>query len=501
MTKRLGSILLSLAMLLSLLPAFTAHARAAGGNAETLFIAGEQGKGYEEDGVWIYNEGYTELADGESVIMADKDYSNAASATFQYGEEVSTLWLNGYRTSGAAGYVTPGSSFVELMGISYDGNLEIILSGDNDFDLQLARDGANYYGTEGISVIGSLTIRNEDGEAASLNIRVGEDAVANCVSYGIYYSEELHIEEAEGGTLSISAVSGPIAQDDEMAEAISAGVGGYEGFMMVGGSLTAISSPQAQDDGECYGLNCYEGDVSILGGAVVYAEGGDADWLSYGIYSGREFCIAENAFVTATSGMVTDEEGKTAGVWVDGDSFLMDGGTLMASGGTAEARTGVSYGVWLGELTESLELEDGSVTAQGNSGAICLNEGCTLAAPLIIGGTKYDGSNAAFVNDFELNWRYAQIVGGDPACAAVVNGTTMTWRAKMDLDAADSGLAIAAWYDGDGRLLGCSAASFTNASGMVDGTLAVAADAAQYKLFLVADETFAPLCKAWRSAV
>ncbi|MBO4915807.1 MAG: hypothetical protein J5449_11465, partial [Oscillospiraceae bacterium] len=84
-----------------------------------------------------------------------------------------------------------------------------------------------------------------------------------------------------------------------------------------------------------------------------------------------------------------------------------------------------------------------------------------------------------------------------PKPTASVNGTTLTWSAAMP-ESGKSVTAVAAWYDTNGKLLGCKTDTFT-ASGPVSGkTIDVASGAAKYKLFLL-DGNSCPLCEAWDS--
>ncbi len=65
-------------------------------------------------------------------------------------------------------------------------------------------------------------------------------------------------------------------------------------------------------------------------------------------------------------------------------------------------------------------------------------------------------------------------------------------------DSGKSVTVIAAWYDASGRMLGMTSETVT-ANGAASGNLTVGAGAARYKLMIVDAATCAPLCPAWDS--
>jgi hypothetical protein len=155
MRRRLGSILLSLVLLLTLAPALGGEAAAA--NDTTLYIAGRQEVGETDgyDAFW-FNSGYTALSASQPKVGSQSG-TNGASATFTYSDAGSSLLLNGYKTKGnpeggGAGYQAGES----LFGIYYDGDLTIQLVGYSELT------GEDWTGTFsgvfGIFVTGNLTI-------------------------------------------------------------------------------------------------------------------------------------------------------------------------------------------------------------------------------------------------------------------------------------------------------------------------------------------------------
>ena len=90
--------------------------------------------------------------------------------------------------------------------------------------------------------------------------------------------------------------------------------------------------------------------------------------------------------------------------------------------------------------------------------------------------------------------------------AVSIEGTALTWSAKLPQDKAEKGgIVIAAWYDPDGRMLGCAVESFTgDEKGNAGGTLTVgtsndATYGCAYRLMLLDSATFAPICPSWES--
>lgn len=77
-----------------------------------------------------------------------------------------------------------------------------------------------------------------------------------------------------------------------------------------------------------------------------------------------------------------------------------------------------------------------------------------------------------------------------------VNGTTLTWSACLPVGG--SGTVIAAWYDANDRLLGCTVKGVAFSGNADAQTISVGANAARYKLFLL-DSGYKPLCGAWDS--
>ncbi|MBQ9458671.1 MAG: hypothetical protein IJU66_01920, partial [Oscillospiraceae bacterium] len=76
-----------------------------------------------------------------------------------------------------------------------------------------------------------------------------------------------------------------------------------------------------------------------------------------------------------------------------------------------------------------------------------------------------------------------------------VSGTTLTGSAR--LPGSGSGTVIAAWYDANDRLLGCTVKGVAFSGDAAGQTISVGRGAANYRLFLL-DGSSRPLCPAWR---
>ena len=156
--------LFAIAMFATVLGVLPVHAKAA--NSSTIYVAGDGDKIETEYDPWqeetnlLYTNGYSKLADGETIWYMDGQgyqqvHDNMAYAKFTYGEDYSTLELSGYRTFGNVGYATSGSNSY-LYGIYYTGNLRIKLNGVNSIRANTSK--TSFYQIYGIYVTGDLII-------------------------------------------------------------------------------------------------------------------------------------------------------------------------------------------------------------------------------------------------------------------------------------------------------------------------------------------------------
>ena len=136
----------------------------------------------------------------------------------------------------------------------------------------------------------------------------------------------------------------------------------------------------------------------------------------------------------------------------------------------------------------SLVLDNATVacgTLMGFDGGITL-KGCAVVSPA--GGTVKDGT----------------VVGPDEAAAAEVviapaeisvHGDIMTYSLYLPGSGAPASL-IAAWYDENGKMLGCTAVNDVPQDGMKTGTIKVKKDQKEYRFFALDGGSAAPLIRA-----
>ncbi len=502
MKKRLGSILLALATVLTLVPAFTTGAAAEKKNADTLYIAGnasdEESYVYDTDGdrqFVSYGAGYTALKNGDTIdpITHGDPYDNAAYAKFTYHETGhSVLELNGYRTWGAVGYEhTLSSGNQYLYGIYYDGNLTIQINGDNEL-MHYAADPENpekYHMVAGIFVDGELTIVG----SGSLTADFSRGSVsASYRSYGIRSGKTTF--EERGGSLAINAYGGA------STESGSYGIENFYGLTFTGdgGSLSVDARGGKCSKWISYGIDTSnvltfeENDTSISVNAV----GADSSYRSWGVGGGEGISIGKNARLTAIGGTATYSDLGSCGIY-SSKPISINGGVVIATAGEAPASCGI-------HCNNTFTFSSGSLTARGMTKALEPMDDSSyssLTAPILLGGSQYDGSDAARAVACDKSWRYTALESREKAIRGAVSGTALNWFVKMPASGA-SFRVIAAWYDDRGKMLGAAASNRITVSGYAPASrmLAVDSGAARYRLFLLDDTSFAPLGEAWDSS-
>ena len=339
--------------------------------------------------------------------------------------------------------------------------------------------------TPGASAL--ILVQNGGSLKATGDTGVGDPATSR--SYGVrLFANEAELR-AEGGTVVAAGGQAPKSAGvySEQSTSVSC---------VSGGMLTATGG-NTGDSGYTYGIYTI-GLVTVDGGSTIVARSGDgvadADALGWGVTCGGVDCAGT---LMATGGSFSAGKGSSCALRVTGNGdqkCTVSGGALTATGGTAQNSQGIY------SLTDVI-LTGGKVVAVSNgegrySNAIDVRGG-TVTAPIILGGSVSDGSNAVLADKCDLSWHYARLDARDYAIGAAVSGATLTWRAKLPA-AGGSARMIAAWYDANGKMLGLAVSNRISASGYVpaSGTLTVGEGAAQYKLFVV-DESYAPLGEAW----
>ncbi len=471
--KRIGGLLLTLAMLLSLAPALGGSARAA--NPTKLYLGGEwvgpASSGYYE----VVGDGVTEWG---SISTADT--GNNGSATYANG----TLTLDGWAAGSNSYYYDPNSTGSLDAGIYCVGDLTLVLKGTNKFspvndpdaDQYTGGSGDEYYG---IYVDGNLTIKNAAGENASLYLGAYEEW-AQVKAAGIYCTGKLTVEQQSGGTLAVTVVGSDIDPRNTEDGTDSYGVYARGGLALSSGTLNATG-------GAATGTGCSCGvyattavprstvEVTVSGGATLTATGGTVSGTgySYGVYgaatvSGSTVEVITSGTLTATGGSAA--QGSSSGLYAqkltisggtvnavggsgvksrgaDPSAFTMSGGTLNATGGAATGAGG-SAGLEMpsGGSYYPISVTGGTINAAGGSvpggaegengsyGILCISssadsklflttggtvvaKGYTyaarptsrIAAPTLLCGANYNGTGTKASSAVSMSDKYAEL--------------------------------------------------------------------------------------------
>ena len=470
MRKRLESVLLTLALLLSLAPALGGSARATAGNAETLYIAGSATQ--YANGTY---RGSTALSTGNSVQYN----SSAAKATFTRKEDVSELqFVSGYKTDGDAGWVEDGS----LYGVKYAGNLIINVTAGPSVIKSTVTDKTNVYG---IYVTGDLTIRG-----SKLTIEMSGNASG--AAYGIYCGGTLTIESDV--TVTAGTVTG---RGGNTGDHKSCGIYAQNQYVQTDGTVTAAGGSDTAASGvnalETYGVLAVNG-VTVSGGSLtatggtIYASGSTHGGRSVGVCAGRlDTTTAQPELGTLTvsgAGTVVKATGGAVNAFsADGEyannrsmscgaaaeTLVMQGGSLTAEGKDVtkpkdandttvpQYGGGESYGI----RADSYRQEGGAVIAKGGSSDLNIY-------------TKYCGSFGVFTNKYDVSggtltaesgyaWQesagvivHNELVSGTPAAVqsggAVVSGTVKT--SVYGEGAGRTPHSTGVWFGGDYSITG-----------------------------------------------
>ena len=292
MKKRLLSVLLSLCMVLSLLPAVSPMVSAA---APTAVYVG---------GINVVGGGYW-LGDGEGGITSDG--ASASDYTVHYDSATNTLTLNGATITKCHEWSTYYTA-----AIAANGDLNLELLGDNyvtgkDFDYSYGVYQSN--GTLTISGSGTLTATG---------------GTATTWSYGIYSSST----EINGGT--IVAVASTAGNQ-------SVGFFGFNSITITDGEVTATGGLAQDTSGYPISAGLNSNSTIEISGGNVTATADNAYYASYGVYGVANVTISGDAVVRATSGEATDSSGRSHGVATN-----MSAGSIIISGGSVTAQSGAA---------------------------------------------------------------------------------------------------------------------------------------------------------------
>ena len=300
MKKRLLSVLLSLCMVLSLLPAVSPMVSAA---APTVVYV---------SGVNVADGGYWK-SDFDGGIISDG--ASASDYTVKYVPSTHTLTLNGanitecheWSTNHAAAIAVNGDLNLELLGYNY-------VAG-KDFDYSYGVFQSN--GTLTISGSGQVTV-------------VG--GTATSWSYGIYSSST----EMNGGT--IVAVASTAGNQ-------SVGFYGLYSIAITDGEVTATGGLAQDTSGYPISAGLNSNSTIEISGGNVTATADNAYYASYGVYGVANVTISGDAVVLATSGVVTGSYGRSYGIAtnMDTDSIIISGGSVTAQSGAATTSSAIRF--------------------------------------------------------------------------------------------------------------------------------------------------------------
>ena len=302
--SRIVSILLVLAMLLTMVPI----------NAVTAFAAGNY-----PDYVRVYNGNnqITSLSDGQYLAANDatsqsSGYDGTQTYVARYDKSMGTLYLKGYQ-----GVATEDSIFA-------GGDLNIVVEGDSSFTTSTTTTG-NLYGIQAdggklnISGSGKLTVTaNGDGDvygiyakegvtiSAPLDVTVGEnDTTKNGSVYGIYTKSGAISLSGEDKTIT---VTGGVGNVYGVYNAADTSTIADNGNIAISGKLTVKPSNGKYNRGISS-----QGGVITLDGATVRIPGN----YYYGIYNENGNVIIKNGSdvdissdISSNRGIITENGGS-----------------------------------------------------------------------------------------------------------------------------------------------------------------------------------------------
>ena len=385
MKKRLLSILMALALLLSLLPT---AALAASDPGKLVFDVSEGSviidEGTEAGTIKVtYGNGEVKdgISSGETIIVT-------GSFTKTEGDEAAhQLAVNTSANIIARNLTIDNTGFDGCCAMSVSGeaaNVTLSLEGENTFTagsqspclvvtndstLTIAGDGSvtaqggGVYGSAGIIayygniIISGGTVNAIGGETET----EGSITQAIAVKYGSI--------TVSGGT--VNATGGTVKNVPSDSTGIFAR---NADIIITGGKVNATGENVAADESRSIGINAESGSITISGGEV-NATGGNVtgnNCQSCGIRVPYNNLTISNSEVNATGSVVTGEGGQSCGIYVGGD-IVINGGTVEAAGGAATGKDGISSGICAdGDITVSGTAD---VTARGGDIPLADNAG------------------------------------------------------------------------------------------------------------------------------
>ena len=370
MKKRLLSILMALALLLSLLPT---AALAASDPGKLVFDISE-GSVIIDEGTEVgtikvtYGNGEVKdgISSGETIIVT-------GSFTKTEGDEAAhQLAVNTSANIIARDLTIDNTGFDGCCAMSVSGeaaDVTLSLEGENTFTagsqspclvvtndstLTIAGDGS--VTVQGGGVYGCAGIRTDYGNiiisGGTVNAIGGEteiDGMITCaiaVNYGDI--------TVSGGT--VNATGGTVKN----VSGESTGIFAREADIIIsGGTVNATGEAVAAAESRSIGINAEYGSITISGGKVNATGGavtGNHCW-SWGIHTTNSDLTMSNAKVKANGGEVTGEKSQSSGIYAGGD-IVINGGTVEALGGAATGKDGQSSGI----------CADGDITVSGTAG-------------------------------------------------------------------------------------------------------------------------------------
>ena len=354
----------------------------------------------------------------QEVYTIENDTGTPGTATVGYENDVYTLTLDTFFYEGPGGWMETADSGYARSGIYAEGNLLILLKGDNRLILESDEtDTAGMQSYLGISMVnGSLAIADDrtDEETGTLSIGVNESESddsgrTGMMAIGLYvdggdlgiYRGDVFVQAGnallatgiaaglnseektgnlvvgDGGELTVSLdaamyAAGIAATGDITVDGISDVRVFTESVMSSAGvqcgDLTVMGSLRSEDGGMLTSTAVAAGNVDILSYGAIYAygsRGGAATMNSAGLRASGSITV-DNGYLFARGGDVTSTEteitnGESYGIVVSGSLTAGEDGWIDAAGGDVDG--GVSCGISAGgELTVE---EDGWVFCVG----------------------------------------------------------------------------------------------------------------------------------------
>ncbi|MBE7004275.1 MAG: hypothetical protein E7425_08335 [Ruminococcaceae bacterium] len=448
MKRRLGGILLALALVLSLAPALGGSARAAsptkvciitkdgyheftnvtsGSNSQTVPVGTGVGTGtatYYRENHYLVLENY--VADGSGICtVSGSDYGIYSDGDLTIG------------IKGTCSLSSTGGSSADRFGIYALGDLEIYsyeTSGNHKLTVNMGKTAAG--SASGIQCGGKLTIKDSNISADYLTVDVTGSGVSG--SGGV--SSGLRAASMELKTYFLKATGGAVTDTSAKSCGIYAtgAVSVKCDLWAAGGSA---NNTQNSDSGS-FGI--WAKSLTATDGTLDTTGGQSKAGKSAGIYTTGALAV-DGALVRSTGGTVT-ESGCSYGVYASTIAPLstvvvnVTSGTLTATGGTVSG-AGYSYGVYASTAasgsTVEVKVTNGTLNATGGNAVQGRSCGLYAEKLTLSGGTvNATGGNAlksrgADSSSFTMSGGTLTAVGGK---ATGVGGTITSPNGSAGLE-------------------------------------------------------------------